>query len=94
MKFLSAVVLFSLSLTAFAQDAEMIAKIKEHKLANIDKRIGYLNELKSCVSAAQNKDAFKTCHQTHKAQVKTLKDSNEGWREGMKAERQAKKAKK
>lgn len=93
MKFLSAVVLVSLSITAFAEDAEMIAKVKEHKLANIDKRIGYLNELKSCVSSAQSREAFKACHEKHKSQMVSMKDSNEDWREGMKAERKSKKKK-
>lgn len=90
MKFLTIAVLFSLCSSVSAQDGEMFAKAKEHALSNIDKRIGYLNELKSCVSQAANKDAIKACRATHKTQVKALKDGNESWKEGMKSERQAK----
>lgn len=90
MKFLTIAVLFSVCTSVFAQDGEMFAKAKEHALSNIDKRIGHLNEMKSCVGSATNKDGIKSCRDAHKAQIKSLKDGNEGWREGMKTERKTK----
>lgn len=90
MKFLTIAVLFSVCSSVSAQEGEMFAKAKEHALSNIEKRQGYLSELKSCVSGASNKEAMKSCRQKHKEQVKSLKDANESWREGMKSEMKTK----
>ncbi len=90
MKFLTFAVLFSICSSVSAQNAEVLAKAKEHALSNIDKRIGYLNELKSCISNAANKENIKTCRASHKTQVKGLKDKNKAWRESVKTERHTK----
>jgi hypothetical protein len=90
MKFLTIAVLFSICTSVSAQNNEVLAKAKEHALSNIDKRIGYLNELKSCISNAADKAGIKSCRATHKTQVSGLKDTNKAWRETMKAERKQK----
>lgn len=93
MKIFSTVILLALTSAVFANEGEMLAKVKEHQLANIDKRIGWLQEMKSCVSGAADKAAVKKCHQDHKAKMESLKDENESWRDGMKEERRAKRKK-
>jgi hypothetical protein len=103
MKFLTTVLLFSVCAHLSAQTAtapsasgqgQNMEEMKQHRLGNIDKRIGYLNELKSCISAATTKDAFRACEQTHKQEIQALKSGNESWRQGRKAARQARKANK
>ncbi len=89
MKFLTCALLISLCTSVSAQN-EVLAKAKEHALSNIDKRIGYLNELKSCISNAANKEGMKTCRATHKTQMKGLKDTNKAWRETVRSEKKKK----
>ncbi|MFL5783079.1 MAG: hypothetical protein ACJ76H_00635 [Bacteriovoracaceae bacterium] len=103
MKFLTAVLFLSVCANLSAQtpttpaaggQGQNMEEMKQHRLGNIDKRIGYLNELKSCISAASTKDAFHACEQTHKQEIQALKSGNQSWRQGRKAERQARKANK
>lgn len=89
MKVFITLAVLSFCASVSAQEKEMFSKAKEHSLSNIDKRIGYLNELKSCVSSASDMAAVKACRQAHKTKVKALKDENESFRESMKSERQA-----
>ncbi len=90
MKFLAIAVLFSLCTSVSAQDGEMLAKAKEHQLANIDKRITSLNELKGCISGAANKEAMQACRATHKTQMKALKDANDSWKTSLKSVKKTK----
>lgn len=96
MKFFTMAILLSVSAASIAQTAttgeKPIEEVKQHRLANIDKRIASLNELKSCVSAAADHNAMKACNQKHKTDMQALKGENQGWREGMKQKRQARKA--
>ncbi len=94
MKFLTTIIVSVFALGAFAQDGEMFAKAKEHHLSNLDKRISYLQEQKTCASAATNKDGIKACHAAHKTKVQALKGENESWKSGMKSEKMSRKAKK
>lgn len=89
MKIFTAIILFSMCSFSFAE-GEVLAKAKEHALSNINKRINYLNELKSCISNAPNKEGMKACRETHKSQLKTLKDTNKAWRESKNQERKRK----
>ena len=93
MKLFSTVILLTLSSAVFANEGEMLAKAKEHQQANIDKRISWLQEMKSCVSGAADKAAMKKCHQDHKAKMETLKDENESWRDNMREERKSRRKK-
>ena len=90
MKFLTTAILLTICTSVFAQDGELFAKAKEHHLANLDKRIVYLQEQKTCASAATTKDAIKACRDAHKAKIQSLKGENEGWKEGMQSERKTK----
>lgn len=89
MKTVLAVFLLAGSLSALAQENEMFQKVKGQRLSNIDKRLGYLQELKSCVSSSTDRGTMKSCDEAHKSKLKALKDSNEGFREGMKSERES-----
>lgn len=80
MKLLTTVIVSVFSLGVFAQDAEMFAKVKEHHLSNLDKRIGYLQEQKTCAAAATDKAGIKACRDAHQAKVKALKGENETFR--------------
>lgn len=93
MKLMSAVFFLALCTSVSANEGEMLAKAKEHATSNIEKRIGYLQELKSCISAATERGSMKKCRDDHQTKMKSLKDENESWMEGMKAERKAKKKK-
>lgn len=90
MKLLTTIFLFTLSVSISAQDGELFTKAKEQQLSNIDKRITYLNELKSCLAGASDKSGLKKCREDHKAKVESLKNDNESWKEGMKSERKSK----
>lgn len=81
-------VLLSIFLTPFLFSAMANAEgpsggnFEENKakiLANLDERMGKLQEHKACVSAAADKDAMKACREKMK-----------GWREMEKEERMAK----
>jgi len=90
LKLFTTVILLALCSSVSANDGEMLSKVKMQATANIDKRISYLQELKSCVSAATDKEGMKKCRADHKTKVKTLKDENESFRGSMKEERKAK----
>lgn len=90
MKFLTIAVFFSICSSVSAQEGELLAKAKEQQLSNIDKRIGHLNELKTCISGASNREAMQACRATHENQMKSLKEANDSWKEVMKSERKAK----
>ncbi len=65
-------------------------QVKAHRLSNIEKRDAYLSELKTCVSAAADKDAMQNSNKAHKEKLKALKEDNQEWREGMRKERESK----
>ncbi len=79
------------SLTAFADETEEGAgkNFEEHKakmIEGIDKRIAGMNELKSCVSAAKDRDAVKACREK-------MKDMREDMREERKERKEKRKKK-
>lgn len=72
MKRLMISVLLLGSVSTFA--AESIDQVKTAWTAGIDKRIGILNEIKACVSAATDKAALKACHEKAKAEREMMKN--------------------
>lgn len=95
MKFLAAVFLLSLSPSLLADEHDKpFDQLKEQKLSNIDKRMTYLNELKSCVTAATNKETVKSCHDAHGAKMQTMMENHKSWKEAKKEERKSKRKKK
>tara|TARA_B100001248_G_scaffold262728_1_gene261737 strand:+ start:10083 stop:10331 length:249 start_codon:yes stop_codon:yes gene_type:complete len=73
MKTLS-ILIFLFATTAFAQGqgGKWEAR-KATVLENADKRIAAINELKTCVSGAEEKEAFRSCVKAHKEKMKTLR---------------------
>ncbi len=57
---------------------ESIAEIKTRLTQNLDKRISQLQETKACVSAAQDKEALKSCRERSKEQRQAL---HKEWKE-------------
>lgn len=64
---------------AFAQKSEdgegkgkTFEEKKAHALSKIDMRIGKMQELKSCISAAADMAATKACREKHKASMKEM----------------------
>jgi hypothetical protein len=63
---LLALALVGFSLHAAADDK--FDKMKQETISHIDKQIEAMNSLKSCISSAQDKDAFKKCHEANREQ--------------------------
>ncbi len=73
------IVLCAFSLELRAEEGANFSTHKAEMLANIEEQIAKLQEHKSCVSAANDKEAMKAC-----------RDKMKGWREGERAEMQEK----
>lgn len=71
------IALFSLNAFAEAPIAsatnDNFAERKTQALANIDKRIAMMNEMKTCISGASDQAALKTCHQKMREEHKGMK---------------------
>lgn len=83
------------SLAAFADNHEEgEGKTFEEKKANmlqqIDSKIAHMNEMKSCVSAAADKDALKACREKMKEHREDMKEK---WQEKKKEWKDKKKKK-
>lgn len=90
MKMLTVFVLL-FSLTAMAKGEKKGENFEENKtkaIARLDSRISMLQDAKSCISAASDKDAMKACHKKHKEARQAFADD----RKEMKAARKAKRA--
>lgn len=76
---------------AFAQNEKpnkpTVEQQKAKILEGIEKRASILNEFKSCVTSASDRDALKTCRETHKK-------ANQELRKDRKARRQQRKGNK
>lgn len=64
LKFIAA--LFLISLPALAEDNSVFEARKAEALKEIDQHISKLNEHKTCVSNAKDKESLKTCHEAMK----------------------------
>ena len=79
------------SFSAVAEDKQFFESMKAMKLANIEKRITFIQELKSCISAATEKEAFKLCNEKHNASMKELHEDRKEMKEQFKQERKVRK---
>lgn len=86
--------IMTISLFAFAEGqereakkAELFSKIKSKALENIDKRISQMQENRSCISAAQNKEDMKACRSK-------MKEHKSEWREKRKEMKEKRKSRK
>lgn len=86
MKKLLFAALLSLSIPAIAQEDKFEDK-KAKMISHLEKRIANLNEAKTCVSGAADKEALKGCHAK-------LKEDRMEMREDMKEKREQWKSKK
>lgn len=91
MKYLS-VALLVLSFNVFAdhhegKKSENFEEAKKHVLSNMDQRIQSLQEAKTCVSSATNRDAMKVCRSKIKEMNGSIKEGNKAWREERKSKR-------
>ena len=57
-----------------------INQIKPMVLSNLDQRIAILQSKKGCIGAATSKEAMKSCHKSHKEQMKALRAKFKGAR--------------
>ena len=64
-------IIFSLNAFSGAPKGDDFSKKKAESIANIDRGIAMMNQLKSCLIAAANNEALKACH------VKTRADRKE-----------------
>ncbi|MEM7647248.1 MAG: hypothetical protein AAF203_10080 [Pseudomonadota bacterium] len=76
----------------FSKDKGNFEERKKTILANIDKRMALLTEHKSCMQAATNREGIKACRQSHKTQMKGMRDERKAMREEKKAHRMKDKA--
>jgi hypothetical protein len=73
------------------ENPQNIEEAKQRILANIEERINAIQSHKSCIQAATSKEQIKSCHDSHHAQMKKLKEENQAEREVMRAQRKDRK---
>jgi hypothetical protein len=78
MKFLLLASLGVFSFSSVAQD-DFNAK-KQHKLEYLDQKMEMLQETRTCIQGASNKDALKDCKEEMKAQKQEMKDQKKQWK--------------
>jgi hypothetical protein len=74
--YMKKLVILCLFMTGAALAQQQGTKWQERKakvLENADKRIAAINELKTCVSGADEKETFRSCMKTHKEKMKSLR---------------------
>ncbi len=85
---LALITLSSLSVNAAdadkeARKKEMFEKAKSMATSNIDKRISALQDTKSCISSASDKEALKKCRQKAKENAQALRKESKSRRQEM-----------
>ncbi len=81
--------LFLTSTQVFAGDmkAEMLSKAKAMASKNIEKQMGVLKDLKSCITSAGDRGALKKCRKEAKSKREALRASNKAERQSIKDQR-------
>ena len=89
------VMIFLFQNTAYADEGKRKGKkFEENKvriLGNIDKKIGFLNEFKSCVTSASSRGELKSCRTTNKKVMEEFRASKKAENEERKKLRAARK---
>lgn len=63
------------SMTAFAEEQkERFEEMKKNLSSQIEERIGHLQEAKSCVNAATDREALKACREKMKEHRKEMRE--------------------
>lgn len=94
MKVLVAVLFLLLSVNSLAEEkgsGEKFQKAKSMMLEKIEKRISNLQDVKSCVSSASNKEALKSCREKMKAHRAEMKEQRKDWKKKRKERRKKRK---
>lgn len=79
MKHLLIITLLAGFSTTFADDKESPEKLAQHKkevLEHIDAKIQSLNKAKDCVTAAQNREGMKACHEQMKSEHQEMRKNH------------------
>lgn len=76
-----------------ARKKEMFQKAKQMAVANIEKRISALQDTKSCISSASDKEALKKCREKAKDRAQSLRKESKERRKEMKQTIQAEREK-
>lgn len=75
MKVLSIVAICAFGFNAIAADEEFAMR-KQKKLENMDKMISQMQQSRTCVSAATNKDEMKKCKEKMKEHMKGMREEH------------------
>lgn len=89
MKTLLVSVLMFSSLAFADQKEEKFQEVKSNLTSHLDQRIAHLQEVKSCVSAAKDRDALKACRKKMKEVRKEMKSNWKEKREERKTKRKS-----
>ncbi len=92
MKILLILTLSLASIFAYADNHEegTFDEIKSRMITRMDKQIAHLNEAKSCITAAKEKEALKDCREKMQAARKQMKEEWKSKKEAMKSAKKAK----
>lgn len=88
MKLKLSILVLLFGLNAFAQGD--INAMKTEANARLDKRIASLQEAKTCISAAADKEAMKACHANLKEDRMEMKEAHKAAKEARKAAKSSK----
>ncbi len=86
MKFLFTTILSMFAFSSFAQD---FSNVKQQKLDHLDQKIQLMNDSRSCIVGASDREALDACYSDMKAQKEELKDEHKEQREEFKEESKA-----
>lgn len=78
MKFFLLASLGVFSFSSIAMDD--FSSMKQHKLDYLDQKIELLQDTRTCIQGASNKDALKDCKEEMKAQKQELKEQKKQWK--------------
>jgi len=70
-----------------AKKKERLEMAKSMASSNIDKRIQALQEMKSCISSATDKESLKTCREQAKSKAESMRAENKAKRKERMANR-------
>ncbi|MBT4259069.1 MAG: hypothetical protein HOD90_04040 [Nitrospina sp.] len=91
------VVIFLVQSMSYAEDGKGKSKgFEENKvrvLGNLDKKLGFLNEFKSCVTSAGSRHELKSCRMTNKTNMEAFRADRTASKEERKKLRAARKEK-
>lgn len=76
------------------QREEMFNKMKSEILKDIDKRISYMQENKTCINSASSRDDLKNCREAVESKMEALREERKQKRSARKASRKSRRGSK